>query len=129
MFSTNSPQPHEIWAKGNCRDADDPDIFYPDRDADTYPRIAADAKRHCRDSDLGPRCPVILDCLLYGLLTEDRFGIWGGMSVRERNALRRSGSLERYRSVQDLNGHPTYVMIDNYLEQQHRGDGTDGEGR
>lgn len=36
-------------------------------------------KRYC----IG--CPVKGDCLDYSLLTDQRFGIWGGLSTRERD--------------------------------------------
>jgi hypothetical protein len=110
------PPPSAVWAKGNCRDADT-EIFYPDRDAATYSAIAAEAKSYCRGDSSQVACPVILECLFYGLITEDRFGIWGGMSPRERNALRRTGSLERYRTVQHLKDSPYYGLIENYLER------------
>ncbi len=109
--------PQKIWERGNCRDCPDPDIFFPERDAETYPTVAGEAKQYCRGNSGRPRCDVILDCLFYGLVTEDRFGVWGGMSTRERNALRRSGSLEKYSAVQDLDGSPIYQLIDNYLTQ------------
>lgn len=111
----NSPQ-RDIWAKGNCRDAPT-DLFYPDRDAATYPTVAAAAKEYCRGNGTRPLCPVILECLLYGLLTNDRFGIWGGMSPRERNALRRGGTLAKYRPAQVLRDSPHYALIETYLER------------
>lgn len=115
------PSPDEIWEKGNCRDVpdEDKDIFFPDRDVDTYSDVAARARLYCRGGD-GPRCPVILECLFYGLVTEDRFGIWGGMSPRERNALRRVQTLIKYRTVQDLRSTRYYHLIENYLEQHGR---------
>ncbi|ONK24265.1 hypothetical protein BLX87_06150, partial [Bacillus sp. VT-16-64] len=34
-------------------------------------------------------CPVSTACLDYALAKDERFGIWGGMSERERRRLRR----------------------------------------
>jgi hypothetical protein len=39
------------------------------------------------------------------------------MSPRERNALRRSGSLAKYQSAQEHINSPYYELIDNYLER------------
>lgn len=115
------PSPKDLWEQGNCRDAEDADIFYPDRNASTYSVVAAKARQICRGDSSSVQCPIILECLFYGLVTEDRFGIWGGMSARERNALRRYGSLDGYRSIQFVSNHKYRVLIDSYL--------ADNEGR
>lgn len=44
-------------------------------------------------------CPVIDDCLEYALETNQRSGIWGGTSEKERKTLRRKWLAERRRSV------------------------------
>ena len=119
------PSPNEIWAKGNCRDHPEPDIFYPERDAHTYALVAAEAKAVCRGGTDFPQCPVILECLFYGLVTQDKFGIWGGLSPRERNALRRSESLVKYRSVHHLRTSPYWTLIDNYLKDAPHGEEED----
>lgn len=108
--------PSEVWERGACRDVPDKDIFYPDRDVDRYMSAANRAKAICRGDSNRPQCPVILECLFYGLVTNDRFGIWGGLSTRERNALRRTGSLDKYTAVEHvMNKHR--VLINNYLEK------------
>jgi WhiB family redox-sensing transcriptional regulator len=109
------PSQGDIWERGRCHNHPEPDIFYPDRDATTYGTVAAKAKAICRGGD--EPCPVILECLFYGLVTEDPFGIWGGLSARERNALRRLRSLDKYRSVAPLRGTRYWELIENYLEQ------------
>lgn len=120
------PTPVDIWVKGLCHDHPEPDIFYPDRDAETYGIVAAQAKSICRGLDTGISCPVILECLFYGLVTEDRFGIWGGLSARERNALRRLVTLEKYKEVSHLRGTRYWTLIENYLEQ-HAGEEVEGD--
>lgn len=55
-----------------------PDDFYPDKGESTRP-----GKSICE------RCPVRAECLAYGL--EERYGIWGGLSERERRKLKASG--------------------------------------
>lgn len=54
-----------------CKDAIEASIFFD-------PNLAREAKKFCNG------CPVRPDCLEYALLTE-QYGIWGGMSDRERN--------------------------------------------
>ena len=119
--------PTEIWIKGLCHDHPEPDIFYPDRDVSTYGSVAARAKAVCRGTETGVVCPVILECLFYGLITEDPFGIWGGLSARERNALRRLLTLSKYREVAHLQGTRYWALIENYLEQHAEDQDEGGE--
>lgn len=119
--------PKHIWEKANCQ-GHDTELFYPDRDANTYGTVAGEAKRICRGDADSPACPVLLECLFYGLVTEDDFGIWGGMSVRERNALRRHRSLDKYKPARPYAGTRYYRLIENYLEQ-HDDEEIHGEGK
>jgi WhiB family redox-sensing transcriptional regulator len=65
------------------------DLWYPPRDKKLYKPIADKAKSICYGKDGKPECPVRMQCLLYADKTEETHGIWGGMSHRERNALKR----------------------------------------
>lgn len=56
----------------------DPEAFFPEKGGSTR-----DAKRVCQ------ACEVRAECLEYALETDQRFGIWGGMSERERRRLKR----------------------------------------
>jgi WhiB family redox-sensing transcriptional regulator len=56
----------------------DGEIFFPEKGGSTR-----EAKRVCRS------CEVRASCLEYALDTDQRFGIWGGMSERERRRLKR----------------------------------------
>jgi WhiB family redox-sensing transcriptional regulator len=67
----------------NCLGVD-PDLFFPERGASTR-----EAKEVCRG------CIVRGDCLEYALRNSEKFGIWGGMSERERRRIRRQRALER----------------------------------
>ena len=67
----------------NCLGVD-PDLFFPERGASTR-----EAKEVCRG------CVVREDCLEYALDNGEKFGIWGGMSERERRRLRRQRALAR----------------------------------
>lgn len=57
----------------------DPEAFFPEKGGSTR-----DAKRICEG------CDVRAQCLEYALQNDERFGIWGGLSERERRKLRRS---------------------------------------
>ena len=61
----------------NCLGVD-PDLFFPERGASTR-----EAKAVCRG------CEVRVDCLEYALAHGEKFGIWGGLSERERRRVRR----------------------------------------
>ena len=76
-------------AQANCMGVD-PDLFFPERGASTR-----EAKEVCRG------CVVREDCLEYALANGEKFGIWGGMSERERRRLRRARALQR-RAVGDV---------------------------
>ena len=77
-----------MWMDGAlCKDAPDPDIFYPPRDKEQYRRQADEAKSYCFGSVGKLACPVRQRCLWQAINTDEQHGIWGGMSHRERNAL------------------------------------------
>ena len=76
------------WRKdAACRDTD-PDLFFPERGASTR-----EAKEVCRG------CVVRENCLEYALANGEKFGIWGGLSERERRRLRRQRAQSTRRSV------------------------------
>ena len=56
----------------------DPEAFFPEKGGSTR-----DAKKICTS------CEVRTECLEYALKNDERFGIWGGLSERERRKLRR----------------------------------------
>ncbi|MFN3949874.1 WhiB family transcriptional regulator [Microbacterium sp.] len=56
----------------------DPEAFFPEKGGSTR-----DAKRICTS------CDVKSECLEYALQNDERFGIWGGLSERERRKLKR----------------------------------------
>ena len=77
-------EPQANWQdEANCLGVD-PDLFFPERGASTR-----EAKEVCRG------CTVRLDCLEYALVNGEKFGIWGGMSERERRRIRRQRALAR----------------------------------
>lgn len=56
----------------------DPEAFFPNKGESTK-----EAKKTCM------ACPVRQQCLEYALERDERFGVWGGLSVRERRKLKR----------------------------------------
>ncbi|HEU4691604.1 MAG TPA: WhiB family transcriptional regulator [Vicinamibacterales bacterium] len=68
----------ENWQDdANCLGVD-PDLFFPERGASTR-----EAKEVCRG------CVVREQCLEFALQNGEKFGIWGGLSERERRRIRR----------------------------------------
>lgn len=59
-----------------CRQVDIGDLFFPDKGGSTK-----EAKAVCA------QCPVVDQCLEYALAHQERFGVWGGLSERERRGL------------------------------------------
>ncbi|WP_300342234.1 WhiB family transcriptional regulator [Nesterenkonia sp.] len=56
----------------------DPEAFFPEKGGSTR-----DAKKVCA------ACTVKQECLDYALANDERFGIWGGLSERERRKLKK----------------------------------------
>ncbi len=70
--------PADQWQdKALCAQTD-PEAFFPEKGGSTR-----EAKKIC----LG--CEVRHECLEYALAHDERFGIWGGLSERERRRLKR----------------------------------------
>ncbi len=87
----------------------DPEAFFPDKGGSTR-----EAKRVCRS------CEVRAECLEYALEHDERFGIWGGMSERERRRLKRQASCA---SVLAAGGRPSGRAAEEYslcADELHR---------
>jgi len=65
------------------------ELWYPPRDKNLYKSIADKSKAVCLGKDGRPECSVRKECLLYSDHMNEQYGIWGGLSHRERNALTR----------------------------------------
>jgi WhiB family transcriptional regulator, redox-sensing transcriptional regulator len=74
LAPTDTPQ----WQDRALCAQTDPEAFFPEKGGSTR-----EAKRIC----LG--CEVRDECLEYALANDERFGIWGGLSERERRRLKR----------------------------------------
>lgn len=56
----------------------DPEAFFPEKGGSTR-----EARAVCA------RCPVTAECLEHAIARDERFGVWGGASERERRRMRR----------------------------------------
>jgi WhiB family redox-sensing transcriptional regulator len=71
-YSDQETNPLAWQADALCAQTD-PEAFFPEKGGSTR-----DAKRICSG------CEVKAQCLEYALENDERFGIWGGLSERER---------------------------------------------
>lgn len=68
----------DLWQERALCAQTDPEAFFPEKGGSTR-----EAKRICMG------CEVRDECLDYALAHDERFGIWGGLSERERRRLKR----------------------------------------
>lgn len=69
------------WQKSALCAETDPEAFHPEKGGSTR-----EAKKVCG------RCDVRSQCLQSALDNDERFGVWGGLSERERRQLRKKTS-------------------------------------
>lgn len=79
-FAPILPAPPEWTERAVCAQTD-PEEFFPEKGGSTR-----QAKAVCRG------CEVRTQCLAYAVARGERFGVWGGLSERERRALTKSGT-------------------------------------
>ena len=66
-------------AQAACQFGDHELFFPPEEEQGEYFRLRVSlAKRICRD------CPVRRQCAGYALATDERYGVWGGLTAAER---------------------------------------------
>lgn len=68
----------QAWTADALCAQTDPDEFFPEKGGST---------RHAKA--ICARCPVQAECVDYALDNDERFGIWGGLSERERRRINR----------------------------------------
>ncbi|MDP9432712.1 MAG: WhiB family transcriptional regulator [Actinomycetota bacterium] len=78
LLGLDSPLEEPTWQEQALCAQTDPEAFFPEKGGSTR-----EAKKVC----VG--CPVQVECLEYALAHDERFGIWGGLSERERRRLKR----------------------------------------
>lgn len=74
----DSEQDPLAWQADALCSQTDPEAFFPEKGGSTR-----EAKKICS------QCTVRAECLEYALANDERFGIWGGLSERERRRLKR----------------------------------------
>ena len=79
LESFGEPAEEPDWQERALCAQTDPEAFFPEKGGSTR-----EAKRICSG------CEVRAECLEYALAHDERFGIWGGLSERERRRLRRA---------------------------------------
>ena len=72
-----NPGGEEGWRLDALCAETDPEAFFPEKGGSTR-----EAKRVCSG------CSVRAECLEFALANDERFGIWGGLSERERRRVR-----------------------------------------
>ena len=79
VWSDAGEQEGELsWQERSLCAQTDPEAFFPEKGGSTR-----EAKNVC----VG--CEVRSECLEYALSNDERFGIWGGLSERERRKLKK----------------------------------------
>jgi WhiB family redox-sensing transcriptional regulator len=78
-FFDDEPLEEFGWQERALCAQTDPEAFFPEKGGSTR-----EAKKVCLS------CDVSGECLDYALANDERFGIWGGLSERERRRLKKS---------------------------------------
>lgn len=74
------------WALAACLNVD-PEAFFPEKGFQT-PAAVKVAKNICAT------CPARQACLDFAMESREKYGIWGGMTAKERKALRAEQNTE-----------------------------------
>lgn len=77
ILPLDRPDALQWQAQALCSQTD-PEAFFPEKGGSTR-----EAKRVCT------ACQVRVECLEYALAQDERFGIWGGLSERERRRIKK----------------------------------------
>lgn len=72
------------WMAAAVCSSSDPELWFPEKGQSTAP-----AKAICRG------CPSRVECLQYALDNNERFGVWGALSERERRRLSKGQPAEQ----------------------------------
>ncbi|MEO8827684.1 WhiB family transcriptional regulator [Lapillicoccus sp.] len=78
VTNIEGPEDELTWQERSLCAQTDPEAFFPEKGGSTR-----EAKKVC----IG--CEVRAECLEYALAKDERFGIWGGLSERERRKLKK----------------------------------------
>ncbi|MGF1661850.1 MAG: WhiB family transcriptional regulator [Kineosporiaceae bacterium] len=78
LLAARSRDLDPLWKDRALCAETDPEAFFPEKGGSTR-----EAKRVCSV------CEVRAECLEFALANDERFGIWGGLSERERRRLKK----------------------------------------
>lgn len=78
LFGVDDDETAMSWQERALCAQTDPEAFFPEKGGSTR-----EAKKVCTG------CEVRAECLEYALAHDERFGIWGGLSERERRKLKK----------------------------------------
>jgi WhiB family transcriptional regulator, redox-sensing transcriptional regulator len=78
LDAAQAAEEDDQWQENALCAQTDPEAFFPEKGGSTR-----EAKRICMGCEVRDRC------LEYALANDERFGIWGGLSERERRRLKR----------------------------------------
>jgi WhiB family redox-sensing transcriptional regulator len=78
LYGCVEQEQEQDWQERALCAQTDPEAFFPEKGGSTR-----EAKKICGG------CEVRAECLEYALAHDERFGIWGGLSERERRRLRK----------------------------------------
>jgi WhiB family redox-sensing transcriptional regulator len=78
QLAAGTADPELSWQERGLCAQTDPEAFFPEKGGSTR-----EAKKVCVS------CDVRAECLEYALEHDERFGIWGGLSERERRRLKK----------------------------------------
>jgi WhiB family transcriptional regulator, redox-sensing transcriptional regulator len=94
----NLPRPlMQEWSwqyQGECRGYPI-EVFFPDGRGHRLQTLEDAAKRICR------KCPVLASCREYALRAPEAYGIWGGLTSRERALLLSSPTADRFELISE----------------------------
>jgi WhiB family redox-sensing transcriptional regulator len=74
---------YDWQAKGLCRGVE-PEVFFPISEEDAW-----------RAKEICAACNVRESCLVFSLTNRERYGVWGGVTEKERHDMFRRGVAQR----------------------------------
>ncbi|MEV8636562.1 WhiB family transcriptional regulator [Streptosporangium sp. NPDC051023] len=76
----------ESWRdRAACREAD-PKLFFP-KGGDVTGSPGAETRAYAKGKKICAGCLVRPQCAVYALARDERYGLWGGMTPRQRQRL------------------------------------------
>jgi WhiB family redox-sensing transcriptional regulator len=83
--AVDNPEKLDWQEQAACRDYDNVLFFGPDQGESELEKQA----REARAKSICQRCPVSEPCLEFAMETNQKYGIWGGLTDKERASLKR----------------------------------------